>query len=106
LLVTSLGTNQPTRVQPPTHQVLGRSEFKHLLRWRLTLRKDLKPLIEAVEGPGAAGADGGDKAAKGGKGGKGDDDDDGSDEEERDPEAKLMEEMAAVKETMEQRWVI
>jgi aromatic ring-cleaving dioxygenase len=31
-------------------QVLGRSEFKQLLRWRLTLRRDLKQLLGGSTG--------------------------------------------------------
>ncbi|KAI8471074.1 MAG: adoMet-dependent rRNA methyltransferase spb1 [Monoraphidium minutum] len=81
-------------------QVLGRSEFKHLLRWRLTLRKDLKPLIEGADADaGAAGGAVGAAGAAAGEGGEGS----GGEEGEKDPEAALLAEMSAVKESMDAR---
>jgi AdoMet-dependent rRNA methyltransferase SPB1 len=89
-----------------TTQVLGRSEFKQLLRWRLALRRDLKALLG-----GAAG--GGDADRGGSKGGhkkqqqqqQQQQQGDGGEqlEEEEDAETKLLAEMAAVKEAAEKR---
>ncbi len=70
---------------PPTRpQVLGRSEFKQLLRWRLLIKKDLQRAAAAAA-----------KAAK--AAGEGGEDEEKSDEEEEDPEEKLLREMGEVK---------
>lgn len=45
---TNLQTKKPTK--RPTTQVLGRSEFKALLRWRLGLRKALAKELKAARG--------------------------------------------------------
>lgn len=90
-------------------QVLGRSEFKQLLRWRLVLRKALAPLLGvAAAGEGAGG---GGSAKRGGRGSGtdggvkdgGNDDASGSDGEASDPEQRLLTEMASIQERMEQR---
>ncbi|KAI7836413.1 hypothetical protein COHA_009713 [Chlorella ohadii] len=65
-------------------QVLGRSEFKQLLRWRLLIKKDLQRAAAAAA-----------KAAK--AAGEGGEDEEKSDEEEEDPEEKLLREMGEVK---------
>jgi AdoMet-dependent rRNA methyltransferase SPB1 len=65
-------------------QVLGRSEFKQLLKWRLALRKQLKPLLEAASEAAQSGSESGSES-----------------EEALDPEEKLLEEMAEVKERLE-----
>ena len=71
---------------PPPLQVLGRSEFKQLLRWRLLVKKDLQRAAAA-----AAKA----AAAEGGEGGEGEE---GEEKEEEDPEEKLLREMGEIKE--------
>lgn len=66
--------------------VLGRSEFKQLLRWRLMIKKDLqrqqKEAAKAAAAAGEAGQEGGE----------------GEEEGEEDPEEKLLREMSEVKE--------
>lgn len=73
-------------------QVLGRSEFKQLLRWRLLVKKDLQRAAAARAK--AAAAEKGEGEGEGGSGGE---------EEEEDPEEKLLREMAEVKERMDKR---
>lgn len=87
-------------------QVLGRSEFKQLLRWRLTLRKALSSLIggaEKSDSPqkgqhkksereAAAGAEKSEGAG-----------DESDSESEKDPEQLLLNEMSAIKEHAEKR---
>lgn len=65
--------------------MLGRSEFKQLLRWRLLVKKDLQRAAAAKAKAAAEAAE-----AEGGSGGE--------QEEEEDPEEKLLREMAEVKE--------
>jgi hypothetical protein len=77
-------------------QVLGRSEFKALLRWRLALRKDLKPLLGAA-GEGEAAKQGSHKKQQQQQQGE-----DGE-EQQQDAETKLLAEMEAVKDAAEQR---
>lgn len=79
---------------PRPAQVLGRSEFKQLLKWRLTVRKALKEVLGGEEGKGADKGKAKDKGKAEGEG----------EEEAADPEEKLLQEMAAVKEGMEKRW--
>lgn len=67
--------------------MLGRSEFKQLLRWRLLVKKDLQRAAAARAK--AAAAEKGEGEGEGGSGGE---------EEEEDPEEKLLREMAEVKE--------
>ena len=71
-------------------QVLGRSEFKQLLRWRLLVKKDLQrqQAAAAKAAAAAAGERGGEEGGSGGE------------EEEEDPEEKLLREMGEVKD----RW--
>lgn len=80
-------------------QVLGRSEFKQLLRWRMTLRKALKQLL--------GGGGDGDESSKQGQHKKkksGNDDGDKSEsDDDADPEQKLLDEMASIKEQAEKR---
>jgi AdoMet-dependent rRNA methyltransferase SPB1 len=76
-------------------QVLGRSEFKALLRWRLALRKDLKPLLGAA-GEGEAAKQGSHKKQQQQQGEDGE-------EQQQDAETKLLAEMEAVKDAAEQR---
>lgn len=83
-------------------QVLGRSEFKQLLRWRLTLRKDLKQLLGAAA-EGEAAKKGSHKKQQAADGGEAGDDESA---EEGDAETKLLAEMAAVKESAEKRLVL
>ncbi|KAL4457861.1 hypothetical protein ABPG75_012726 [Micractinium tetrahymenae] len=71
-------------------QVLGRSEFKQLLRWRLLVKKDLQRQASAKAKAAAAEAG----EAEGGSAGE---------QEEEDPEEKLLREMAEVKESMDKR---
>jgi AdoMet-dependent rRNA methyltransferase SPB1 len=80
--------------------VLGRSEFKQLLRWRLGLRRDLKSLL----GGGAAAAE----DAKKGSHKKQQQQQDGEEDEEEggeqeDAETKLLAEMEAIKDAAEKR---
>ncbi|EFN58493.1 hypothetical protein CHLNCDRAFT_19573, partial [Chlorella variabilis] len=72
-------------------QVLGRSEFKQLLRWRLLVKKDLQRQQAAAAKAAAAAAAGERGGEEGGSGGE---------EEEEDPEEKLLREMGEVKD----RW--
>jgi AdoMet-dependent rRNA methyltransferase SPB1 len=78
------------------HQVLGRSEFKQLLRWRLTLRKSLKEDL-CTEEESAKGAHRKAKAADGEQQQKA-----GGDQAEgaADPEEALLADMAALKDKM------
>ncbi|KAF5826069.1 hypothetical protein DUNSADRAFT_4964, partial [Dunaliella salina] len=78
-------------------QVLGRSEFKALLKWRATLLKDLaKELRQATTGKEEDEAE---EAAKGkGKKQKGEEEQDATD-----PEEAMLREMAEVKAAVEQR---
>ncbi|WIA36773.1 hypothetical protein OEZ86_008035 [Tetradesmus obliquus] len=78
-------------------QVLGRSEFKALLRWRLAVRKDLKPLLGAA-GEGEAAKTGSHKKQQQQQQGE-----EGEEQQQQDAEAKLMAEMEAVKDAAEQR---
>ncbi|PSC71474.1 rRNA methyltransferase [Micractinium conductrix] len=71
-------------------QVLGRSEFKQLLRWRLLVKKDLQRQQQAAA-KAAAAAEG---AEEGGS---------GEDKEEEDPEEKLLREMGDIKDRMDKR---
>jgi hypothetical protein len=93
-LLLHVTTCQHSCCPPATAQVLGRSEFKQLLKWRLTVRKALKEVLGGEEGKGA---DKGKAKGKGKAEGEGE-------EEAADPEEKLLQEMAAVKEGMEKRW--
>lgn len=68
-------------------QVLGRSEFKQLLRWRLLVKKDLQRQQAAAK-EAAKEEGGGEEGAEGGSGSEG---------EEEDPEEKLLREMGEVK---------
>ncbi|PNW75509.1 hypothetical protein CHLRE_12g529500v5 [Chlamydomonas reinhardtii] len=77
-------------------QVLGRSEFKQLLRWRLALRKDLKADLATEE----EAAKGGHKKAKGADAKAGKDGEAGKEGEAVDPEEALMADMAALKDKM------
>ena len=69
----------------PPRQVLGRSEFKQLLRWRLLVKKDLQRAAAAAAKAAAE--------AGGGEGGEGG----GSGEEAEDPEERLLREMGEIK---------
>jgi 23S rRNA U2552 (ribose-2'-O)-methylase RlmE/FtsJ len=94
-------------------QVLGRSEFKALLKWRLALRRDLKrELGEAAAKKAAAAAKKAAGASGSGSGGSesGSGEDDGDDEEDPaaaaaagDGDRRLMEEMASVRARAEAR---
>jgi AdoMet-dependent rRNA methyltransferase SPB1 len=80
-------------------QVLGRSEFKALLRWRLALRKDLKPLLgSAAEGEAAKQGSHKKQPQQQQQG-----EEAGEDDQQQDAEAKLLAEMEAVKDAAEQR---
>ncbi|KFM27898.1 AdoMet-dependent rRNA methyltransferase spb1 [Auxenochlorella protothecoides] len=68
-------------------QVLGRSEFKQLLKWRLTLKRDL-----AKRAPAAAEAGASVKGAEDGK---------TAEDEEEDAETRLLREMGEIKDRME-----
>jgi len=59
--------------------VLGRSEFKQLLRWRLLVKKDLQRQAKAAAAAAA-------------------EEEGGEEKEEEDPEEKLLREMAEMKE--------
>lgn len=81
-------------------QVLGRSEFKQLLRWRLGLRRELKAQLGLSSDEAKAG--GHKKRAKEGEGAAAAADGE-AEGEGADPEAKLLGEMAAIREAAEQR---
>ena len=74
----------PVTLPALSTQVLGRSEFKQLLRWRLLVKKDLQRQQQAAA-KAAAAAEG---AEEGGS---------GEDKEEEDPEEKLLREMGDIK---------
>ncbi len=76
--------------------MLGRSEFKQLLKWRLAVRKALKGVLGGEE---AKGADKGKAKGKEEQAGK-----EQAGEEATEPEDQLLQEMASVKEGMEKRW--
>eukprot|EP00887_Chlorella_sp_A99_P001387 scaffold8.g1387.t1 len=86
-------------------QVLGRSEFKQLLRWRLLVKKDLaKQAAAAAKAAKAA------RAAGPGSGGSSEEEEEEEEEgregearEQEDPEERLLAEMAAIKERLEHR---
>ncbi|KAL6765538.1 FtsJ-like methyltransferase-domain-containing protein [Haematococcus lacustris] len=84
-------------------QVLGRTEFKSLLRWRLAVRKELKSSFGLSGGKDALLGKAGKnvKAVKATAGQKDEDTEAGA--EEADPEAALLAEMAAVRDAMEAR---
>ena len=65
-------------------QVLGRSEFKALLKWRLLVKKDLQREAAAKAKEAATAEGGGEEEGK----------DEG---EEEDPEERLLREMGAIK---------
>jgi AdoMet-dependent rRNA methyltransferase SPB1 len=77
-------------------QVLGRSEFKQLLRWRLAVKKEADKVLKERR-KAAGGEEGEDEGADADAGGE------GGDEEEKSQEDRLMEEMEAVKAKMEKR---
>ncbi len=85
----------------PLLQVLGRSEFKQLLRWRLGLRRDLKSLL----GGGAAADEDGKKGShkKQQQQQEGEGDEEGEGGEQEDAEQKLLAEMEAIKDAAEKR---
>ncbi len=89
-------------------QVLGRTEFKLLLKWRLQLRNALKSLIATTRAPGTDNESEGEDGTKAGVAAAGAgagaaDGEAGADAD--DPEAALMSEMASVKASMEKRCV-
>ncbi len=76
-------------------QVLGRSEFKQLLRWRLLVKKDVQRQAAAAKAAAKAV-----EAAADGEAGSGEESGSGSDkevDEDEDPEEKLLREMGEVK---------
>ena len=83
-------------------QVLGRNEFKQLLKWRLQLLKEMKGLLE--KGGKLKGGEGGgdDGSSSEGEGGSEEGSEEG-DNEELGPEEKLLQEMADVKAGVEHR---
>eukprot|EP00201_Polytomella_parva_P021348 CAMPEP_0175047888 /NCGR_PEP_ID=MMETSP0052_2-20121109/5861_1 /TAXON_ID=51329 ORGANISM="Polytomella parva, Strain SAG 63-3" /NCGR_SAMPLE_ID=MMETSP0052_2 /ASSEMBLY_ACC=CAM_ASM_000194 /LENGTH=905 /DNA_ID=CAMNT_0016311845 /DNA_START=19 /DNA_END=2736 /DNA_ORIENTATION=+ len=90
------GTDAEIRVLCQDLQVLGRSEFKALLKWRLALRKALKDDLGAFTESDAARK----KAAGSGKKDKDaeeDGEEEGEAEEEEDSETKLLKEMSELK---------
>ncbi|KAJ9518925.1 hypothetical protein QJQ45_026217 [Haematococcus lacustris] len=101
------GDLQGREVTPPVDpsflQVLGRTEFKSLLRWRLAVRKELKSSFGLSGGKDALLGKAGKnvKAVKATAGQKDEDTEAGA--EEADPEAALLAEMAAVRDAMEAR---
>lgn len=84
-------TTDEIRVLCKDLQVLGRSEFKQLLKWRLTVRRDMDKQLGATKAKEAA--------AKGGKT-KGDDSDD---DQPEDPEERLLREMSEIRDRLERR---
>jgi AdoMet-dependent rRNA methyltransferase SPB1 len=89
-------------------QVLGRTEFKALLRWRAAVSKALSAELSAAGMEGEVSLLGKRKAAAGaaatGKAADGDDEGEGEGEgEERDPEAALLKEMEAARDAAERR---
>ena len=83
--------------------MLGRSEFKHLLRWRMGLRKDLKTLLGAT--PADEAKQGSHKKQQqqqqGGDGGAEGEGSEGGQAE--DAEQKLLAEMEAIRDAAEKR---
>lgn len=75
-------------------QVLGRSEFKQLLKWRLAVRKALGSELPAIEDERGTKAKSSKKVEKGSE---------GENKEELDPEEALLSEMASVQSKMEAR---
>jgi AdoMet-dependent rRNA methyltransferase SPB1 len=77
--------------------VLGRSEFKQLLRWRMGLRKDLKTLLgaedEAKKGSHKKDQQQQQQGTEGGS----------QDGEQEDAETKLLAEMEAIRDAAEKR---
>jgi AdoMet-dependent rRNA methyltransferase SPB1 len=93
-------------------QVLGRSEFKALLKWRLALRRDLKRELGLADGGGkkdskkktkAGGAESESGSDESGSRGSDDDEEGGSGEGEGDDDRRLMDEMASVRARAEAR---
>lgn len=74
-------------------QVLGRSEFKQLLKWRLTIKKEAEKVMRERRKAQGLGEDGGE--------GMEDEDEDG--EAKKSQEDKLMEEMESIKTRMEKK---
>lgn len=68
-------------------QVLGRTEFKQLLKWRMVVRKSLKKELGGAEAQQQQQEEEGEAGA----------------EEDQDPEEKLMKEMGDIKQSMEKR---
>lgn len=66
--------------------MLGRSEFKQLLRWRLLIKKDLQRATAAAAKAAKEAGEGGEEGEEG-----------QDSEEEEDPEEKLLREMSEVK---------
>ncbi|KAG2453439.1 hypothetical protein HYH02_001662 [Chlamydomonas schloesseri] len=90
-------TNAEIRTLCKDLQVLGRSEFKQLLRWRLALRKDLKADLATEE----EAAKGGHKKVKGADAKAGKAGEAGAEGGEPvDPEEALLADMAALKDKM------
>lgn len=79
-------TNDEIRLLCRDLQVLGRSEFKQLLKWRLVVRKDLGQDAAAKK-----------KAAAGG------DDDEEEENKPEDPEERLLREMSEIHERLERK---
>ncbi|GAB4820618.1 hypothetical protein N2152v2_007664 [Parachlorella kessleri] len=76
-------------------QVLGRSEFKQLLKWRLLVKKDLQQLLAKQAGAEGSDSDAGSEGEEG-AGGR-------EEGEEEDPEEKLLREMGEIKDRLERR---
>jgi len=81
-------------------QVLGRTEFKQILKWRMSVKKELEKSLGKTSAVTAAVAAGGHKKERKEKGEDVDEDDD---KEEEDPEEKLLREMSEIKDRLEHR---
>jgi AdoMet-dependent rRNA methyltransferase SPB1 len=89
-------------------QVLGRSEFKALLKWRLALRRDLKRELGEASAAKKAAAAAKKKAGSGSKSESGSDEEEDKDADapagaEEDGDRRLMEEMKSVRARAEAR---
>ena len=98
LIAKHPGTSAEVAVLCKDLQVLGRSEFKQLLKWRLAVKRDLAKEMARLAA-GAAGAEdeeeGGEEGKEGGEGSEG--------EEEEDAEERLLREMGEMRDRMDRR---
>lgn len=84
-------------------QVLGRTEFKQILKWRMTVKKELEKSLGKTST--AAAAVGGHKKERKEKVKDGDDDEEEEEEDKEveDPEERMLREMSEIKDRLEHR---